>query len=553
MAGLESFNKSSRPVLFESLSKAQFDLLVIGGGITGASIFRDAALRGMRVALLEANDFASGTSSRSSKLIHGGLRYLKNLGLGLARESCQERNLHIRLNKRLVRPIPFLMALYREQGESRAVLRFGMMVYEALSGFSNYRFHRILNREETLLLAPGLPVEGLTGGCLYYDALVSDTRWTIEIIKDGVRQGGVALNYVAAVGLLKERGRVVGASAEDRVGGSVHEVHARAVVNATGVFADHIRQMDRPDARRLVHLSKGTHLVFAEGDVPLGVTTVFTSPVDGRPLFLVKREGCFLYGTTDDWEERDPSQPIPAARDVDYLLESLRRFMPEAGLDRNRVQFVYSGFRPLFSGAEDERDPSRAGREDYIEVSPSGMISVVGGKLTTARITAIRVLERVFERIGRPAGWSRCRTHELSIGGTNEAVAEGLSFWVRQCPRLIDYFRILFQRYGLDAHDICREAMRIFLGRHPDSNAEPIRAEVQYVCRYEMVCRLEDLMDRRAGFLYWNVEKRLERLRFGADVIRGELNLSAREFEEQFVAYKGHLERLHSLPKPSSV
>ena len=178
--GLGSFNKQSRPGLFRRLSGETLDLLIIGGGITGASVFRDAALRGMSVALVEANDFASATSGRSSKLIHGGLRYLKNLGFRLAWESCHERNLHVRLNKRLVRPMPFLVPLYRGQGEPRALMRLGMVLYEGLSGFHNYRLHRFMSREETLSLAPALPVDGLTGGCLYYDAVVSDNRWTVE-------------------------------------------------------------------------------------------------------------------------------------------------------------------------------------------------------------------------------------------------------------------------------------------------------------------------------------------------------------------------------------
>ena len=176
--GLVSFNKQARPELFRKLSGETLDLLVVGGGITGASIFRDAALRGMRVGLVEAKDFASATSGRSSKLIHGGLRYLKNLVFRLAWESCHERNLHIRLNKRLVRPMPFLVPLYQERGELRALMRLGMLLYEGLSGFRNYRLHRFVSREETLSLAPALPVDGLTGGCLYYDAVVSDNRWT---------------------------------------------------------------------------------------------------------------------------------------------------------------------------------------------------------------------------------------------------------------------------------------------------------------------------------------------------------------------------------------
>lgn len=544
---LLSFNRASRPSLFQRLAQDRFDLLIIGGGITGASIFRDAALRGLRVALVEARDFASATSGRSSKLIHGGLRYLKNLGFRLAWESCHERNLHIRLNKRLVRPMPFLVPLYEGRGESRATVRLGMMLYEVLSGFRNYRFHRFLDREETLLLAPGLPTEALTGGCLYYDAIVSDSRWTLEIVKDGVRNGGVALNYAPVISLLKNGGRLAGARVHDEITAATHEVRADCVLNATGIFADRIRQMDDPAARQLIRLSKGTHLVFDADDVPLSVTTVFPSPLDGRPLFLVKREGCFLYGTSDDWEDANPDCPLPGARDVQYLLDSIQRFMPEAALGRENVRFVYSGFRPLLNAGGADADPSCASREDYLEESLSGLMTVVGGKLTTARLVAIRVLDKVMARAGARTEWTRCRTAELSIGGTNQAVAEGLSWWVKQVPRMAGYFRILFQRYGLDAHGICEEAARIATGRHPDPRAEPIRAEVQYVCRNEMVCTVEDLIDRRAGFLYWDPARRLERVNYGAHVIRAELGLSESEFDAQVAVYAAHLARFHTL------
>ena len=550
--GLDTFNKRSRPSLFRKLSEERFDLLVIGGGITGASVFRDAALRGMRVALVEAKDFASGTSGRSSKLIHGGLRYIKNLGLALAWESCHERNLHIRLNKRLVRPLPFLVPLYRDRGEPRWLMRIGMVLYEALSGFNNHRFHSFLSREETLTMAPALPPEGLTGGCLYYDAVVNDSRWTMEVIKDGVDHGGVAMNYAQVTQLLSEDTKVSGARVCDRMGGDQYDVRAKAVVNATGIFSDQIRRLDGNGDERLLRLSKGTHLVFAEGDVPLSVTVVFSSPLDGRSLFLAKHEGCFLYGTSDHWEEASPDLPIPAPADVEYLLSSLNRFMPEARLDRSKVQFVYSGFRPLLSPTDERADPSSASREDYIEVSPAGLLSVVGGKLTTARITASRVLQRVIKSIGTDPSWSECRTHKVSIGGTNEAVAESLAYWVRRCPRLTAYFRVLYQRYGLDAHGICAEAMRISESPGSDPHAEPIQAEVEYVCRHEMVCTLEDLIDRRAGFLYWNAEKRLERLRYGAQVIRAELDLTEDEFERQMVDYSEHLNRFHSLPMTSN-
>lgn len=546
---LNTFNKRSRPAIFRTLADEKFDLVVIGGGITGASIFRDAALRGMRVALVEAKDFASATSGRSSKLIHGGLRYIKNLGLSLAWESCHERNLHIRLNKRLVRPLPFLVPLYRNRGESRWLMRLGMIAYEALSGFNNHRFHHFLSREETLSLAPALPTEGLTGGCVYYDAVINDSRWTMEVLKDGVAHGGVAVNYSPVTQLLIQERRVVGVRVHDELSGTQHNIWARVVVNATGIFADQIRRLDGSQAAKPRRLSKGTHLVFAEDDVPLSTTIVFNSPVDGRSLFLARHEQCFLYGTSDHWEEANPQLPIPAQTDVEYLLTSLNRFMPEAQLDRSKVQFVYSGFRPLLSNGDRSTDSSSVTREDDIDVSLSGLVSVVGGKLTTARITAERVLTRVMKLIGRSPGWSDCTTDKVSIGGTNEAVAESLAYWVRRCPRLTSYFRVLYQRYGLDAHEICAEVIRIHEDPSADPTAEPIRAEVQYVCRHEMVCTLEDLIDRRAGFLYWNAEKRLERLRYGTHVIRTELDLTEAEFESQWLAYRDHLKRFHSLPE----
>ena len=544
---LHTFNKGSRPSIFRKFTEEKFDLLVIGGGITGASIFRDAALRGMKVSLVEAKDFASATSGRSSKLIHGGLRYIKNLGLGLAWESCHERNLHIRLNKRLVRPLPFLVPLYRDQGEPRWLMRLGMLAYEALSGFNNHKFHSFLSREETLLMAPALPAKGLTGGCVYYDAVINDSRWTMEVIKDGVANGGVAVNYSKVTQLLHEGERIVGARVYDELSGTHYDIRSRVVVNATGIFADKIKRLDGRNIPPVQRLSKGTHLVFAEEDVPLSTTIVFSSPLDGRSLFLAKHEECFLFGTSDHWEEASPDLPIPALSDVEYLLTSLNQFMPEAQLDHTKVQFVYSGFRPLIANGNQSAEPSSVSREDDIEVSPTGLVSVVGGKLTTARITAVRVLDRVIKLIGRDPAWAECKTHKVSIGGTNEAVAESLASWVRRCPKLTSYFRVLYQRYGLDANEICAEVTRIHEGSDP--TAEPIRAEVQYVCRHEMVCTLEDLIDRRAGFLYWNAEKRLERLRHGANVIRTELDLSESEFESQFNAYSEHLKRFHSLPK----
>lgn len=515
---LETFSKSQRLVLFEALSEGTLDLLVIGGGITGASVFRDAALRGMRVGLVESNDFASATSERSSKMVHGGLRYLKSLGFRVARKSCKERNLHVRLNGRLVRPMPFLVPLYKHHGPSRLTLRLGMLLYEVLSGFGKSGFgrarrHRFLDRDATIKLAPALPTDGLTGACLYHDAATSDVRLTVETVKDGVRLGGTAINHAPLTRLLKEDGKVVGGAVRDRLTGEEYQVRARAVVNATGVFSDAVRRMDAAQASDGIRLSKGTHLIFDEKDVPLSVTVVFDSPLDGRPLFLAKHEGCFLYGASDDWEDAAPDDPAPAERDVEYLISSLSHLLPEAHLTREKVRFAYSGFRPLPSTGGDSCD---ATREDRVEVSPSGLISVMGGKLTTARPMAVRALDQVIENIG--GYWQPCQTHKRPIGGTSTEIEDSAARWTRRSAELSGYFRVLHERYGVDADGICERAMHL-----NERGLDPVQAEVEYVCRHEMVCTVEDLIERRAGFLHWSPEDRLERLRYGAEVIRAEV------------------------------
>ena len=318
--------------------------------------------------------------------------------------------------------MPFLVPLYQHGGESRALMRPGMLLYEGLSGFRNYRLHRFMSREETLSLAPALFVDGLTGGCLYYDAVVSDNRWTVETVKDGVRQGGLAINYAPLTGLLTDRGKVIGGRIHDKIGDEHYEIRARAVVNATGVFADQIRRMDDPDCAQLVRLSKGTHLVFAEEDVPLSVTVVFSSPwarpLSGQargllPLRNLGRLGGSRSGRASTRRERcrvSAGEP--------------RSIHARSGAGWRKGAVVYSGFRPLLSAEDGDLDSAAATREDHIEVSLSGLISVIGGKLTTARIMAIRVLDLVIEKIGGATTWSRCCTHRLSIGGRNEAVAE---------------------------------------------------------------------------------------------------------------------------------
>lgn len=548
--GLERFRRADRPWWLERLAREPFDLLVVGGGITGAAILRDAALRGLRVALLEARDFAAGTSSRSSKLIHGGLRYLRRLEVRLAWESSHERDLQLALNRRLVRPLPFLLPTYRGRSPSRALLRAGMWAYRAVSGFPGTRRPRFLGATATSRLAPGLPRTGLTGGAIYYDATVDDGRWTLEHIKDGVRHGGLALPHVAVTGFLRERGAVAGATWRDALSGTQGEVRARAVVNATGVSADLVRRLDDPDAERVIRLDKGTHLVFRAADVPLAVSVAFLSPLDGRPLFLIRRGGCCLYGTTDDWEQSDPDQPRPGEQEAGYLLESLRHFLPDAHLDRSKLLYAFSGFRPLIAASGADARAERSSREDLVLESRSGLVTVVGGKLTTARLMARRALERLQPRFAAGPPLGACATGRIPLGGGAPELEAAIAAWRPCSPLAPQRLRALFERYGLDANAICSAAA----SSPPDWEESPfpgvIRAELAHVCGTEMVCTLADLVDRRLDSLRWSPAERLGLLEQAEAVVGAELDLSRAEYESGLQGYREHLARCTALPHP---
>ena len=367
------FNKGARRGLLAKLSSEPLDVLVLGGGITGASIFRDAALRNMRVGLVEAHDFGSGTSGRSSKLVHGGLRYLENLRFRRAWEASHERDLHLDLNGRFVKPVPILIPTYRRGGDAPAKVRVAMWLYRMMSGLRNSRHHRFLDRAETLKMGPGLESRRLTGGVVYHDAIVDDARWTLETIKDGVRHGGTAVNHAPVIGLVKAGPSIGGATVRDALDGRAYSIDASIVINATGAWADQIREMDRPGRPAMVRLSKGTHLVLAGDDVPLNVSCVFPSPLDGRHLFLIRRDGCFLYGTTDDWHDGLPDAPRPGEIDTAYLMEAIDRFFPGSSLTRSSVLYCYSGYRALPSAKASGSAPWSVGREDMVEVAQSGL------------------------------------------------------------------------------------------------------------------------------------------------------------------------------------
>ena len=499
------------------MSSEPLDVLVLGGGIAGASIFRDAVLRGMTAGLVEANDFGSGASGRSSKLMHGGLRYLRNLRFRRAWEASHERDLHLALNGRYVEPVPILIPTYRRGGDSPAKVRIAMWLYRMMSGAGGPRRHRFVDRSETLELGPGLEDPRLAGGVVYHDAVVDDARWTLETVKDGVRHGGAAVNHAPVTALLKDGNAVRGAVVRDALGGRTHSIEAAIVINATGAWADRVREMDVAGRPAMIRLSRGAHLVLARDAVPLDVSCVFPSPLDDRHLFLIRRDDCFVYGTTDRWDDGPPDDPQPGEADTDYLVEVFRRFFPGTSLGPPSVLYCYSGYRTLPAPDANRSLPWSVGRDDMVELAESGLATVVSGKLTTSRALAERVLDRLTSGREGANRWLACRTDRVPIGYPGPAGANG------RVPVA-----------GVTAG----ESVRSF------------ETQVRHACRNEMACTPADVV-RRVAPLSWSLAQRLEYVATAAPVIRRELDMGEEELASEYEDYRRDLRRYHALPDSS--
>ncbi len=381
---------------------ATFDLLVVGGGITGAGIARDAALRGFHVLLVEKDDFASGTSSRSSRLVHGGLRYLEHGQLKLVFEASQERRRLLRLAPHLVQPLRFVWPVYAGARVPYWKVLAGVTLYDALAAFRNVHRHERLSVAAVEDQEPRLARQGLDGGVSYYDAHSDDARLTLANVLDAERAGAVVLNHVAADAFTLERGRVVGAHLVDRLTGDAADVRARATVNATGPWSDDVRKLEGAADRPRVRGSKGTHILVPHDRVGNRAALTLLSPTDGRVMFALPAGAFTLFGTTDTFTMARPDEVRASEDDVAYLLQAANTFFPAARLGRDDVVSAWAGIRPLV--ATTAASPNAASREHAIQVTPAGVVTITGGKLTTYRIMAAQVVDTVARRIsgGRP-------------------------------------------------------------------------------------------------------------------------------------------------------
>jgi glycerol-3-phosphate dehydrogenase len=488
----------TRAANLNRMERDAFDVAVIGGGITGAGIALDAASRGLTVALIEKRDFASGTSSRSSKLIHGGLRYLEQFQFSLVREALEERATLKEIAPHLSEPLAFLVPVYLSGtrsplGANKLKLRLGLWLYDLLAGRKNIARHRWLGRDEALKVAPHLESKNLRGGFLYYDCLTDDARLVIEVIKTAACHGAVVANHARAGGLVKTGNRITGVEVEDAFNNRRFNLNARIVVNAAGVWSDEITRLADPQARNHLRPSKGIHIVLPSEKFGNRAAVLIPSLSEQRFHFVIPWQGRTVIGTTDTDYSGDTDEPRAESEEITSVVESAARYFPGAGVSRNDVISSYAGLRPLVGG--DGKSTKELSRKEEIFENESGLVSIIGGKLTTWRRMAERVVDlvaRKLERSGQSITASIHLANSALLAGDLKEIAAEFDVPVATVEHLM-------QSYGGNFRavlEIARESEE--LKRALIHGLPHIEAEVVYATRSEMAMTVEDFLSRRS-------------------------------------------------------
>jgi glycerol-3-phosphate dehydrogenase len=482
----------------QDLSGSAVDLLVIGGGVTGAGIAREAALAGLAVALVDARDFGAGTSSRSSRLIHGGLRYLEHGHLRLVFEAVRERSILLRLAPHLVRPIPFVLPTYKGDRVPRWKIAAGLTLYDLLAAGGNVARHRTLGKRALLQREPLLRERGLTGGAVYWDAQCDDARLVLATVRAAAERGALASNYMQVTELVNTAGRVTGARLKDGLSGDEGEIRARVVVNAAGPWGDGIRRLEDPYVAPILRLTRGAHLLVPRARVGNHHAVLFSSPLDGRAMFILPWTDAWTYvGTTDTDDVTGPDDLTPRESDLIYLLRSSNALFPAARLELDDIVSSWAGLRPLLAESPDI-PASAVSREDRILRGAAGMITIAGGKLTTYRRMAARVLPWVFESLGRTGSKPVPASEREPLPGGGASVVEAFRAPGEELGLPLATVEHLLRAYGAETpaiYALCRERRELMAPLHQDHPA--IAAEVVHAARREFAQTADDVLLRR--------------------------------------------------------
>jgi len=465
-----------------SFLEGEFDVLVIGGGATGLGIAVDASTRGFRTALVEAGDFAQATSSRATKLAHGGVRYLVSGQMALVYEALRERKLMMQNAPHLVHPLAFVTPAYR--WFDLPFYGSGLKLYDLLAGNSSIGSTRILNAEQTRHLVPGIQAADLKGSIVYYDGQFDDARLALALARTAEDHGALVLNYVKFLQPVKKNERLIGAAVRDVETGETFETRAKVVINATGIFVDEIRERDDPASPHLLRLSRGTHIVVPQEALGAESAIMVPKTRDGRLIFAIPWLGKVVIGTTDLPAKKASVEPSFDESEIDYLVETINPFLSRP-IAKEDILSIFSGLRPLIS--EKAATTAKISREHRIDISRSGLISVAGGKWTTYRRMAEDTLDFAIDRDLLPQ--AKCKTRELRLHGAPTATVGAGSL----------------SRYGTDGDGV-RDLISVdgSLGAKLDTDLPFLRAEVVYAVRDEMARTVEDVLSRRTRALLLN-------------------------------------------------
>lgn len=504
---MTSFSFFNRQNTTKKLQSTEFDLLIIGGGITGAGIALDAASRGMKVALIEKNDFASGTSSKSTKLIHGGLRYLKQFDFWLVKEVGIERAIVHKLAPHLVLPEKMILPLIEGGSYGSWLTSIGLKVYDILAKVEGDDKRKMLNEKEALKKEPLLPRNILKGAGYYAEYRTDDARLTIEVIKTAVNYAAIAINYVEAIGFDYTEKRVSGIKAKDLFTGESYSIKSKYVVNACGPWVDEVRQINHSKTGKRLHLTKGVHLVVPHDKLPVKQSVYFDIP-DGRMMFAIPRGKITYFGTTDTNFQQNKNTIKTNLVDAAYLISAVNNMFPSINLTLDDVESSWAGLRPLIH--EEGKSASELSRKDELFVSDTELISIAGGKLTGYRKMAERIVDLVTKKYVRrfDIEFDSIKTEEIILSGGpfsnfNEVKSYTDAIYNRVAE--VDFSEMdaqyLVYNYGKQTDLILKKFDELM-----DENQQEkmIKAELWFTIHYEMVCTPTDFFMRRTGRLFFD-------------------------------------------------
>lgn len=522
-----------RDTVKKRMQNEAYDLIVVGGGITGAGIALDATARGMKVALVEMQDFAQGTSSRSTKLVHGGLRYLKQLQVGVVAETGKERAIVYENGPHVTTSEWMLLPMHKGGTFGKFSTSIGLAMYDRLAGVKKSERKKMLSKKETSAKEPLVKQDGLKGGGYYVEYRTDDARLTIEVMKKAAEQGADIMNYAKVTNFLYDnKEKVNGVAVVDRLGNETFEIKGKKVVNATGPWVDEVRSADYSKNNKQLRLTKGVHVVIDQSKFPLRQAVYFDTEKDGRMIFAIPREGKAYVGTTDTFYNNDKSKPLVNQEDRDYLVDAINYMFPTVHITDADIESTWAGVRPLIF--EEGKDPSEISRKDEIWEGKSGLLTIAGGKLTGYRHMALEIVDLVEKRLKQEykLKFKEVDTKHIPISGGDVGGSANFEQFIEDKVAAAkamnldtDLARRLATKYGSNVDDLFAIAQA---AQHQNTGLPlELYVELVYGVQNELVVKPTDFLVRRIGALYFDIDTVLRHKDTVVDVLADLLGYDA--------------------------